>query len=51
MLLVQNPHFEEHCLYIQGSPGGSVGKESAGRARDAGDLRSTPGLGRSPGGG
>ena len=33
------------CL---GFPGGSAGKESA---RNAGDLGSIPGLGRSPGGG
>ena len=34
-----------------GFPGGSVGKESAYKAGDAGDMGSIPGLGRSPGGG
>ena len=37
----------DNYIYIA-SPGGSDGKESA---RSAGDLGSTPGLGRSPGGG
>ena len=32
-----------------GLPGGSLGKESACNARDAGDTGSIPGLGRSPG--
>ena len=31
-----------------GLPGGSLGKESACNARDAGDTGSIPGLGRSP---
>ena len=34
-----------------GFPGGSVGKESAFKAGDAGDMGSIPGLGRFPGGG
>ena len=34
-----------------GFPGGSVGKESAYKAGDAGDMGSVPGLGRFPGGG
>ena len=34
-----------------GFPGGSVGKESACKAGDAGDAGSIPGSGRSPGGG
>ena len=34
-----------------GFPGGSVGKESACNAGDAGDTGLTPGSGRSPGGG
>ena len=51
MLLVQKPHFEEHCPYIQGFPGGSVSKESACHGGDAGDSHSIPGLGRSLGGG
>ena len=38
----------QHLSSSQGFPGGSVGKESA---CNAGDLRSIPGLGRSPGGG
>ena len=33
----------------KGFPGGSVGKESACNAGDAGDLGLIPGLGRSPG--
>ena len=33
-------------MYISYMPGGSAGKESA---RNAGDLGSVPGLGRSPG--
>ena len=37
--------------YKQGFPGGSVDKESAGCAGDAGDSCSIPGLGRSPEGG
>ena len=34
-----------------GFPGGSVRKESTCNARDAGDVGSVPGFGRSPGGG
>jgi len=34
-----------------GFPGGSVGKESACKAGDAGDVGSIPGSERSPGGG
>ena len=34
-----------------GFPGGSVGKESAYKAGNTGDLGSIPGLGRFPGGG
>ena len=33
-----------------GFPGGSVKKESTCNARDAGDVGSVPGFGRSPGG-
>ena len=36
---------------LRGFPGGSVGKESACNAGDAGDTVSIPGSGRSPGGG
>ena len=36
---------------LRGFPGGSVGKESACNAGDARDTGSTPGSGRSPGGG
>ena len=35
----------------KGFPGGSVGKESACSAGDAGDVGLIPGLGRSPGAG
>ena len=39
------------CIYIQLTPGGSVGKESACNAGDIGDSGLIPRLGRSPGGG
>ena len=38
-------------VYFGGSSDGSAGKESICNAGDAGDAGSTPGLGRSPGGG
>ena len=41
-------HFDKYYLLLLGFPGGSVSKESA---CNAGDLRLTPGLGRSPEGG
>ena len=39
---------EDTCVCM-GFPGGSVGKESAYKAGDAGDMGSVPGLGRFPG--
>ena len=40
------------CIYIYpGFPGSSVGKESACKAGDAGDMGLIPGSGRFPGGG
>ena len=40
--------FSGYLTHVEGSPGGSDGKESA---CNAGDLGSIPGLERSPGGG
>ena len=39
------------AVKVRGFPGGSAGKESACNAEDGGDSDSTPGPGRSPGGG
>ena len=39
------------AVKVRGVPGGSAGKESACNAEDGGDSDSTPGPGRSPGGG
>ena len=39
------------AIVIKGFPGGSVVKNLATNARDAGDAGFTPGSGRSPGGG
>ena len=43
-------HYLMFSLASLGFPGGSVGKESACSAGDAGDTGLIPGLGRSPGG-
>ena len=43
--------YEGNTEVNPGFPGGSVGKEPACRARDAGNTGSIPGSGRFPGGG
>ena len=44
-------HIITHLSLAMGFPGGSVGKESACKSGDAGDVGSIPGWRRSPGGG